>query len=117
MKNIKTNGLDKNVVLACSGASDVGHMTDLIARKMRDKGHRKMSCLALIGAGIKDSIEDLKKKNIMVIDGCSTDCGKAMLDKNGFKDYEHFRITDLGFNKGETKVNKENVQLLCDAIC
>jgi len=117
MKNKKGNSAGQKVVLACSGASDVGHITDLIARKMKDKGIRKMSCLALIGAGIEDSILDLKKKSIMVIDGCSTECGKSILNRNGFDDFEHINITDLGFNKGETPVTKENVQLICDAIC
>lgn len=61
-------------VLACSGASDVGQISDLTARKLRDSGIFKMSCLALIGAGVEASIENFKTSDIFVIDGCPVDC-------------------------------------------
>jgi uncharacterized metal-binding protein len=93
------------MVLACSGASDVGHITDLVARKLRDNGIRKMNCLAVVGASIEKSIEDFKKKNILVIDGCPIDCGKKIMDKNEFKNYNYIRVTDLGYKKGQTPVS------------
>jgi len=77
-------GSGELIVLACSGASDIGHITDLVARKLRDNKVRKMNCLAVIGAGIEKSIENFKKKNILVIDGCPIDCGKRIMDGNGF---------------------------------
>lgn len=103
-------GSGELMVLACSGASDVGHLTDLVARKLRDDGVRKMNCLAVVGAGIEKSIEDFKKKNILVIDGCPIDCGKRMMDINGFKNYHYMRVTDLGFVKGKSPVTDENIK-------
>jgi len=94
------------MVLACSGASDVGQITDLVARKLRDNKVRKMNCLAVVGAGIEKSIEDFKKKNILVIDGCPIDCGKKIMDRNGFTNYQYMRVTDLGYVKGETDVTE-----------
>ena len=99
-------GSGELMVLACSGASDVGHITDLVARKLRDNGVRKMNCLAVVGAGIEKSIEDVKKKNILVIDGCPIDCGKRIMDRNGFNNYHYMRVTDLGYKKGETPVSE-----------
>lgn len=49
------------MVLACSGASDVGHLSDLVARKVRDDGTHKMNCLAIMGADIAPSIERFRK--------------------------------------------------------
>jgi uncharacterized metal-binding protein len=50
------------MVLACSGAYDLGQITDLVARKLWDNGFRKRNCLAVLEAGIETSIEDFKKK-------------------------------------------------------
>lgn len=102
-------GVDEYMVLACSGACDLGQVTDWVARKLRDNGVRKMNCLAVVGAGIELSIEAFKPKNILMLDGCPTSCGKRILDKYGFTDYKHLRITDLGYKKGQTPVTNEVV--------
>jgi uncharacterized metal-binding protein len=44
---------------------------------------------------------------IFVIDGCPVDCGKKIMDKNGFTNYAYLRVTDLGFKKGQTPVTGE----------
>jgi len=100
------------MVLACSGACDLGQITDLVARKLRDNKVRKMSCLALVGAGIQPSIEAFKKANILLIDGCPTDCSKRILDREGFTNYQHLRITDLGYIKGKTPVTEEVIDAI-----
>ncbi len=97
---------DEKMVLACSGACDLGHLTDIVARKLNENKVRKMFCLAVVAAGIEKSIEDLKKKNIFMIDGCPVDCGKKILDKAGFKEYKYMRVSDMGYKKGETPVNE-----------
>lgn len=103
-------GVSEYMVLACSGASDVGHLSDLVARKLRNDGTRKMNCLAIVGADIAPSIEKFKKANILVIDGCPTACGKRALDRHNFSEYNHVIITDMGYKKGETHVSNEIVQ-------
>jgi uncharacterized metal-binding protein len=114
MENKENNsclcGSTDKMVLTCSGASDVGHISDLVARKLRDEGIRKMNCLAVVGAGIEKSIEDFKKKNILVIDGCPIDCGKRIMDKTGFTNYHYMRVTELGFVKGQTPVTDEVIE-------
>lgn len=100
------------VVLACSGACDLGRVTDVVARKLNDTGVRKMNCLALIGAGIEKSIGDFKRKNILMLDGCSIECGKHMLDKAGITNFMYLRVTDLGFKIGQTSVTEEVIKLV-----
>lgn len=106
-----TCGSDDAIVLACSGASDVGHISDLTARKLRDNGIFKMSCLALIGAGIENSIEDFKTKKIVVIDGCPLACGKKIMKKNGIDHYQYLGLSDIGLAKGASPATNENVEL------
>jgi len=107
-------GASKYIVMSCSGACDLGEITDLVARKLSKEGVRKMNCLAVVGAGIKKSIENFKTKNILLLDGCPIDCGKQILDKAGFNDYKYLRITDFGYKKGETPVTSEVVSAVYD---
>jgi uncharacterized metal-binding protein len=103
-------GAGEYMVLACSGACDLGMVTDMVARRLRDNGVRKMNCLAVVGAGIKKSIDDFKTKNILMIDGCPVDCGKQILDKAGITSFNYMRVTDLGYKKGQTPVTEEVIQ-------
>nr|NQU92105.1 zinc-binding protein [Bacteroidota bacterium] len=95
------------IVMACSGASDLGKLSDVIARKLSENNVRKMSCLAIVGAGIQKSIESFKSKNLLVIDGCPIDCGKRMMNNSGIENYNHLRLTDLGCKKGETPLTED----------
>lgn len=109
-------GVSEFMVLACSGACDLGQITDIVARKLRDNGVRKMNCLAVVGAGIEPSIESFKTQNILMLDGCPIDCGKRILDKHGFTDYQYFRVTDLGFEKNQTPVTEKVIQKVYDVV-
>ena len=100
------------VVLSCSGASDLGEISDIIARKLSKNGVRKMSCLAVVGTDIKTSINNFKQKNLLVIDGCPIDCGKRMMKDHQIENYIHLRLTDLGFEKGKTPVSDETVKTI-----
>lgn len=102
-------GASEYIVMACSGASDVGHISDLVARKLSSNGVRKMNCLAVVGAGIEKSIESFKTKELLIIDGCPIDCGKKIMDMHGFTNYKYLRVTDLGLIKRKSPVTEENI--------
>ncbi|WP_372754991.1 putative zinc-binding protein [Labilibaculum sp.] len=101
-----------NIVMSCSGASDVGLISDKVARALQVAGKRKMSCLAMVGAGIEKSITNFKTKDLLVIDGCPTSCGKKMMEQNGFSNYKHMVISELGLKKGEAPATDENVRMI-----
>ncbi len=107
-------GAGDYIVMACSGASDVGHISDLVARKLSLNNVRKMNCMAVVGAGIEKSIENFKTKEILIIDGCPIDCGKRMMEQHHFTNYKYLRVTDLGLVKGKIPVNEENIQRVYD---
>lgn len=110
----KTSGCSCNpvtncTVFACSGAADLGQVSDLVARKLQENQVRSMKCLAFVSAGITEMIDSVKDTNMLVIDGCALDCGKKTFEKNGLKNFIHLRLTNLGYEKGKTPANAENV--------
>ena len=69
-----------------------------------------MKCLAFVSAGIKNMIDSVKDSNMIVIDGCPLDCTRLCLEKAGFTDIKHLRVTDLGFEKGKTGISDAAVE-------
>lgn len=98
------------IVITCSGACDLGQISDLVARKLRDNKIRKMNCLAAVAADVKPTIEMFKEANLLLIDGCAIDCGKKILDNANINNYKYMRMTDLGYVKGQTPVTSEVVE-------
>jgi uncharacterized metal-binding protein len=99
-----------NLIFACSGAADVGEISDRAARNMSRDGVGKMFCLAGIGGRVPGIMKMTgTASNILAIDGCELDCVKSCLQQAGFDQFEHFRVTDLGLQKGNTEVNDENI--------
>jgi uncharacterized metal-binding protein len=96
-------------VFACSGAADLGEISDLVARKLHREGVRQMKCLAFIGGGIQNMINSVKDSNMLVIDGCPLDCGKLTMETNGLNEFCHLRLTDLGYTKGQTPATDQAI--------
>ncbi len=104
------------LIFPCSGGSDVGELSDRVARKMAKCGQAKMFCLSGIGAHISGMIESTKSANkLIAIDGCPVSCSKKTLEHAGFK-VMAFNLKDLGFEKGKTKVNDENIEKAASKI-
>jgi len=97
------------IVLACSGSSDVGYLSDQVARKLSRYKVRKMNCLTKVATGTDAKIEEFRKCNILVIDGCNEDCGKKIMAMRGLDTFGYLRLTDLGYNKGKTSTSRETV--------
>ena len=107
--------MDKiKTVFACSGAADLGRISDLVARKLQSDKTRQMKCLAFIGAGIDEMIDSIKDTDMLVIDGCPLDCGKLTMEKNGIADFHHLRLTDLGYIKGQSPANDATVNEIAE---
>jgi len=106
----------EKLIFACSGAADVGAVSDRAARKLTRDGIGKMFCLAGLGGKIDGIIQKSKAADqILAIDGCSLDCAGRCLEQVGITDFVHVRITDLGLEKGQTPVTDENVTKVAKA--
>ena len=99
-----------NLIFACSGAADVGGISDQAARKLTKEGIGNMYCLAGIGGNVEEIIETSKSADcILAIDGCSVACTKKLLERNGFNEFKYFQVTDLDMEKGKSPANEDNI--------
>lgn len=98
------------LIFACSGAADVGEISDRAARKLSKDGVGKMFCLAGIGGEVGPIISSAQSASrILGLDGCGMDCVKNCLQKAGFSGFQHLRITDMGMEKGKSAVTDARV--------
>ena len=94
----------KNVLIfSCSGAADVGALSDQVARKLSKDGKGKMYCMAAVGAGISEKIAPIKTAATVTIDGCPSLCAKKVLENAGFTP-KSYMLEDFGYKKGKTEV-------------
>ena len=103
------------LIFSCSGAADVGELADRTARNLSRNGNGKMFCLAGIGGRVSGIIKSTEAAaSILAIDGCALDCTKKSLEEAGLKNFNHLRLTDLGFEKGNTEVDTDAIAQVAD---
>lgn len=95
-------------VVACSGASNVGQITNLLAIQMTQKRLARMTCLAALGAHLPAYIESIKDTELVVLDGCPVACAKQVVEHIGVKDYTYFVISEMGVKKAHRFDQVEN---------
>jgi len=99
------------LIFPCSGAADVGEISDRAARVMAARGQGKMFCLAGIGGNISGMIASARGADrVLVIDGCGVDCAKKTMEERGIDGYIHFRVTDLGLEKSKSPATPEHIE-------
>ncbi len=104
------------MIYACSGAADVGEIADRVARKLRDEGFAKMSCLAAIGANLSGYVETAKGADtVITIDGCATVCARKNFERIGVTPASYV-LTEMGLEKGSAPVVQETVDRLTLAV-
>jgi uncharacterized metal-binding protein len=92
------------LMFCCSGAADLAEIGDRAVRALHKAGDAKMFCLAGISGGVEQAAD-----RILVIDGCDSDCARKTMLKGGFADFVHFRVSDLGWEKGKTPASNERI--------
>lgn len=104
------------LIFSCSGAADVGAITDQAARKMTKDGLGKMFCTVGLGGKISGILATTESAaRILAIDGCPLNCVKSSLEQAGFSKYEHLQLADLGMEKGKTPPSQEAVAKVAEA--
>jgi uncharacterized metal-binding protein len=99
------------LIFACSGAADVGEISDRAARKMSREGTGKMFCMAGIGGRIEGIMKTTAAaSDILAIDGCPLDCARSSLEQAGFQKFKHLQLADLDMEKGKTAPTEENIE-------
>lgn len=107
------------MILACSGGSNVGQLTNQAAVELTRDGFGKMFCLAGIGGGLGGFVKSAKETpRVMVLDGCQVGCAKAILEREGIPLQHHVIVTDLGIEKVKDRqlaMNREDVLTVMQA--
>lgn len=90
------------MLLACSGGSNVGQLSNRAAVELTQEGFGKMFCLAGIGAQLSGFVQSAKDVPVMVaIDGCQVGCTKSILEKARV-DLKHYLVlTNEGIEKNK----------------
>jgi len=99
-----------DLMFCCSGAADTAEIADLAVRDLHKAKDARMFCLAGIAGDVETIVVNTQAANrMLVVDGCDSDCAEKTMRKNGFNNFIHFRVTDLGWEKGKTPVTAERV--------
>lgn len=106
------------MILACSGGSNVGQLSNQAAVELTQEGFGKMFCLAGIGGKLLGFVQSAKDVPEMVaIDGCELGCAKASLEQAGVPLKTYLVLTDLGIKKNKDfNLNREEIEQVKGAI-
>ncbi len=106
------------MILACSGGSNVGQLSNQAAVELTQEGFGKMFCLAGIGGRLSGFVQSAKDVPVLVvIDGCQVGCAKAIL-KNIQVPLKHYLvITDEGIEKNKNfKLERSDIDRVKAAV-
>jgi uncharacterized metal-binding protein len=88
------------LVFACSGASNVGQITNGVALRLAREGQGKMSCLAGVGAHLGGFVVPAKDcERLVVLDGCEHRCALKTFEHVALKPHIYVNLTEHGFVK------------------
>ena len=110
---------DGNImILACSGGSNVGQLSNRAAVELTQEGFGKMFCLAGIGGHLSGFVQSAKDVPQMVaIDGCSIGCARAILEHAEVPIRHYLVLTELGIEKNKDfDLKFAEIQLVKDAV-
>jgi uncharacterized metal-binding protein len=107
----------KMTVVSCSGASNTGKYSDVVARQLMQSGQAKMLCLARFSID-KQFAEKAKTEidKLVVLDGCPINCAELIMKQAGITDFMHLNTTDFDIIKGVTPVTEEKINKIIDHI-
>ncbi|HBN07755.1 MAG TPA: zinc-binding protein [Cyanobacteria bacterium UBA8530] len=93
-------GSTKTIIMACSGASNVGQIANDAAKALDQLGQGSMFCGIGVGAQLSSFVNGAKEADVRVsIDGCKVACIRRTLEKAGITPELAIVVTDLGIEK------------------
>ncbi len=93
----------------------MGGLSDQAARQMTKDGTGKMYCLAGIGGRVEAILASTRgAAKILAIDGCAQECARKTLELAGFSGFEHLKLEQMGFKKGETPLTPARIREVAD---
>lgn len=100
------------MLLACSGASNVGQLTNQACVELTQEGFGKMSCLAGVGGklpGFVQAVQDARE--VVILDGCEKGCAKAIMQQAGLPLRGYVVLTQHGIAKNkDLNLKREEIE-------
>jgi uncharacterized metal-binding protein len=88
------------LLLACSGASNMGQLANQAALEMVEENFGHMLCTAALGARMKSAVERVRSASIVLtINGCESGCVDRVLKDLGRTDVRSVTVTETGIAK------------------
>jgi len=111
-----TNG--NIMILACSGGSNVGQLSNQAAAELTQEGFGKMFCLAGVGGHLTGFVQSAKDVPQMVaLDGCDIGCAKAILEHAEVPVKSYLVLTGLGIEKNKDfRLKRQDIDKVKEAI-
>jgi len=106
------------MLLACSGASNVGQLSNAAAVELTQEGFGKMFCLAGIGGRLSGFVQSAKDTpHMVVMDGCPVGCAKAIFETASVALRGYMVLTELGIEKNKDfTLKREEVDKVKSAV-
>jgi uncharacterized metal-binding protein len=106
------------LVFPCSGASNVGQITNELALRLTREGLGAMSCLAGVGAHISGFVVSARDcDRLVVLDGCPQRCAAKLFEHVGVQAHVCVMLADHGFEKQSgASVQPEEVSRARDIV-
>jgi uncharacterized metal-binding protein len=106
------------MILACSGGSNVGQLSNQAAVELTQEGFGKMFCLAGIGGRLSGFVQSAKDVPVMVaIDGCPVGCAKAILKEAQVPLQHYLVLTEEGIEKNKNfNLQREEIEQVKAAV-
>lgn len=94
----------KRIIFPCAGQANVGQLTNLAALQLTEEGYGNIACLALLGIGSENLIENaMNADEVVILDGCLMNCAKKIAGAQGIAAGQYLVMTELGITKGPSK--------------
>jgi uncharacterized metal-binding protein len=106
------------MILSCSGGSNVGQLANQASVELTREGFGKMFCLAGIGGHLSGFVQSARDvPTMVVIDGCSVGCAKAIIEHAEIPLRHYLVLTDLGIEKNKNfALDRQLTQRVKDAV-
>lgn len=97
--------------MSCSGAANVGQLSNQVALELVQEKFARPFCLAGIGAHRRGFVRTASETDNIIIDGCAIGCGKTILEHAEIPVKRHLILTDLGFEKKmSSELKREEIE-------
>ncbi|EHQ36365.1 putative zinc-binding protein [Methanoplanus limicola] len=110
-------GGKKKIIFACSGASNVGELSNAAAVTLTKEGFGNKACtasLAIKTPSVMKKTEDADE--IVVIDGCQVGCAGQIAENAGVDVDQYIIITKLGIKKtGDMDIVEDDLESVVSA--